>query len=98
MEGSGNAVKIMKNCLFHLLLLGGLAVATTASAKEPGWSGTVIARGAQREQIENTNILYRPYRPLHFYGNTVRRQYYRGQTLPGLRDLTSGTAAWVLRW
>mgnify|MGYP002682468816 CR=1 FL=1 len=34
----------MKNCLLHLLLLGGLAVATTASAKEPGWSGTVIAR------------------------------------------------------
>jgi hypothetical protein len=88
----------MKNRLRGMLFFCGLAIATTASAKEPGWSGTIVARGAQRERIEATNILDRPYRPLHFYGNTVRREYYRGRTLPNLRDMAKGSAAWVLRW
>ena len=88
----------MRNRLLGMLFFCGLVVATTASANEPGWSGTIIARGAQREQIEATNILDRPYRPLHFYGNTVRRQYYRGRTLPNLRDVVKGSAAWILRW
>jgi hypothetical protein len=87
----------MKNRLPRILLFCGLFAATTASAKEPGWSGTVIARGTQREQIEAMDILERPYRPLHFYGNTVRRQYYRGRSLPVARDLARGAAAWVLR-
>ncbi len=88
----------MKNHLLWILFFCGLFAATTTSAKDPGWSGTVIARGAQREQIEAMDILDRPYRPLHFYGNTVRRQYYRGRSLPGVRDLARGSAAWVLRW
>jgi hypothetical protein len=35
--------------------------------------GPVIATGAQRQQIRSTPILERENRPLHFYGNTVRR-------------------------
>ncbi len=68
-----------------------------AEGAEPGWRGVVIARGAEREQIESTDILDRPYRPLHFYGNTVRRQYYRGRGTPALRDVTRGTMALVTR-
>jgi hypothetical protein len=75
------------------VLLGG----TSAVGQEPGWSGTIIARGTQREIIEATDILQRPYRPLHFYGNTLRRQYYRGSAMPNLRDMTRGTAAWLVR-
>jgi hypothetical protein len=33
----------------------------------------VIARGADRQVIQNTPIEQRPNRPLHFYGNFVRR-------------------------
>jgi hypothetical protein len=88
----------MKNCVWSVVIFCSLFAATTASAKEPGWSGTVIARGAQKEQIEATNILNRPYRPLHFYGNTVRREYYRGSARPTAGDFARGTAAWVLRW
>ena len=88
----------MKKYLLGMLFLCGLVVAATASATEPGWSGTIIARGAERQRIEALNILDRPYRPLHFYGNTVRRQYYRGRALPNLRDVATGTAAWILRW
>ncbi len=49
---------------------------------EPGWYPYVIARGADRAIIESTPIELRPYRPFHFYGNTVRRNYYRGNTSP----------------
>lgn len=35
--------------------------------------GPIIATGAEREQIRATPILERENRPLHFYGNTVRR-------------------------
>jgi hypothetical protein len=59
-----------------------LFVATSAVAQEPGWSWQVIAVGQLRREIDNTPIYRRPYRPFHFYGNTVRRQYYRGTTLP----------------
>jgi cyanate lyase len=52
---------------------------SSLSADEPGWLNVVVARGALREQIRATPILERPYRPLHFYGNAVRRAYYRGQ-------------------
>lgn len=68
----------------------------TASAQEPSGRGPVIARGETREQIEATPILQRPYRPMHFYGNTVRRRHYRGQAVPAPRDVVGGTTA-VLR-
>jgi hypothetical protein len=63
-------------------LVAGLPLfAAASSAQEPGWSNVVIARGEMRQQIEATPILERPYRPLHFYGNTVRRAHYRGSPL-----------------
>jgi len=37
----------------------------------------IIARGENREQVQNTPILERPNRPLHVYGNTVRRRHHR---------------------
>ena len=61
-------------------------VPAIAAGQEPGWSPSVIAMGAQREEIRSTDILHRPYRPLHFYGNTVRRRHYRGTAVP--RPLT----------
>lgn len=54
---------------------------------EPGWQNQVIARGAERERIEALPITDRPYRPLHFYGNSVRRRHYRGTALPMPNDV-----------
>jgi hypothetical protein len=73
-----------------------LLIASTAWA-EPGWKGTIVARGEFRQQIESTPILERPYRPFHFYGNTIRREYYRGVAIPLPRDLVNGTRALVTR-
>ena len=81
-----------------------LALAATAAqaappvpVAEPGWLGTVVARGELKKEIEATPILERPYRPLHMYGNTVRRDYYRGAPGPRVRDVVQGTAAFVTR-
>ena len=68
------------------ILVGSVAssilVPSNCSAKEPGWDLRVVTFGESREQIKSTPILERSYRPLHFYGNTVRRMHYRGTPLP----------------
>ncbi len=71
-----------------------LFMATSAAAQEPGWSWQVIAVGETRQQIESTPIHLRPYRPLHFYGNTIRRQYYRGYTLPAPSSFIPSPPSW----
>lgn len=67
-----------------LALIAGFAafLDSSADADEPGWSPVIIATGEYRQRIESTPIEQRPYRPLHFYGNTVRRNYYRGTPIP----------------
>ena len=88
------AMMRVRFCVFALGLLGMVLLASdSVSADEPNWQGNVIARGAEREKIESTPILDRPYRPLHFYGNTVRRRHYRGTAVPTPRDLTGAAGA-----
>ena len=61
--------------VFCILTLG-LLMFTVAAPAEAGSERS--ARRAKRQAIKNTDILLRPNRPFHFYGNTVRRLYYRG--------------------
>ncbi len=68
----------MKNWTFAMALLGVLCLTSLATAQPSGSSYPIIATGAQRQAIQSTPILHRPNRPGHFYGNTVRRAYYRG--------------------
>lgn len=63
----------------------------------PGWLGVVVARGELKQEIESTPILDRPNRPFHFYGNTVRREYYRGSAGPRASDVVKGGAALVFK-
>jgi hypothetical protein len=72
------------------------AIVPVAAHQEPGWLGVIIARGELREQIEATPILDRPYRPLHVYGNTVRRNYYRGAPGPRVRDVGQGAGSLIV--
>ena len=83
----------MKRLVTWCVLASSLFCASAASAQEPGWWGVVFAQGEQQRRIEATPILERPYRPFHFYGNTVRRQFYRGTPLPEPRDFINGAAA-----
>jgi hypothetical protein len=69
----------MKRCFYRLLstaVVLGAVTSTPSIAAEPGWSPVVIATGEYRQQLQATPIELRPYRPFHFYGNTVRRRYY----------------------
>ncbi len=67
-----------------------------ATGAEPGWSPVIVARGSYRHQIESLPIEQRPYRPLHFYGNSVRRSHYRGNPLPLPKDVII-TAGQIVR-
>jgi hypothetical protein len=71
--------------------------ASESTADQPGWSPNIIARGEEREQIRATPIEQRPYRPLHFYGNTVRRIHYRGTPLPTLGETVALPARVIIR-
>jgi len=81
------------------MLFAGSSVASAASnaavapaaSNGPGWLGVVVARGELKQQIESTPIVERPNRPFHFYGNAVRRKYYRGATLPKQSDMAKGS-------
>ena len=70
---------------------------TTAEAREPGWTGEIIALGQQRNQIQSKPIIHRPYRPLHFYGNTVRRRHYRQTVVPLPQDFFQGLRSFLDR-
>ncbi|MFG0261116.1 MAG: hypothetical protein ACF788_01835 [Novipirellula sp. JB048] len=77
----------MKTVPFALAMLAFFALVVAALespayASEPGWSPVVIATGAYRDKIRSMPIEQRPYRPGHFYGNTIRRMHHRGEILP----------------
>lgn len=78
-----------------------LAVPNRAAAaepsNEPGWLGVVVARGELKQWIDATPIVDRPNRPFHFYGNAVRREYYRGSAVPRPGDLVKGGSALILQ-
>jgi hypothetical protein len=66
-------------------ILAGLAVlliTSSALARNPGYS---------RAEIRSMPITERPSRPGHFYGNAVRRNYYRQV---GSAQMRSSAGAW----
>ncbi len=71
--------------------------ATTALADEPRWASEVMVNESVRTRVEATPVVERPYRPFHFYGNTVRRMHYRGTPVPSPSDVTQGMRALTRR-
>jgi hypothetical protein len=76
-----------------------IAEANSARAADngPGWLGVVVARGELKQELESTPIVDRPNRPFHFYGNTVRREYYRGTARPRASDVVKGGGALIFK-
>ena len=70
-----------------------LLLATACAQAEPGWRTVVVARGAEREVLRATPVVQRPYRPLHIYGNSIRRLHYRGYVLPRPGDVRRALVA-----
>ncbi len=74
--------------LFVSVLLGMVLLSqNVVSADEPNWYPFVVARGADRIAIQNTPVHQRPNRPMHIYGNAVRRSYQRGTAVPSPREI-----------
>ena len=71
-----------------LILLTILSTGTSSvpAFAQTGFDPRVIVFGDEREKIENTPIEQRPNRPLHFYGNTVRRRKYRTVSSQAVHD------------
>lgn len=74
-----------------------VAFASKHHPSEPGWTHGVVLFGDERAKKDATPILQREYRPFHFYGNTVRRQYYRGSVRPSLSDGLQAVRVTVVR-
>jgi hypothetical protein len=62
--------------------LAAAVVSASAVAAGTGFDPRVITFGDTREEIKSTPITQRPYRPLHVYGNTVRRRHQRSTPKP----------------
>jgi hypothetical protein len=73
--------------VFAVSLMANIPV--LVSGQEPGWYPQVIAPPEMRPLIQATPMELRPYRPLHLWGNTVRRMHYRNNPLPLPRDIVS---------
>lgn len=73
--------------VFLVFCVATLATPTNSEAisSQPGWSPVIVATGNYRQQLQATPIEYRPNRPLHIYGNTVRRRHHQGNYLPAPR-------------
>ena len=65
--------------IFGLLSIGPWA----ANAEANRWRTRIMPLRILAPQQHRQEILNRPNRPGHIYGNTVRNMYYRGTPLPG---------------
>lgn len=93
---------VMSIALFLAMVFASQATAQeyslrNTSAQEPNWYPFVIARGADRMVIQSTPMEERPYRPMHFYGNAIRRSYFRGNPAPLPRDFVRSASTLLLR-
>lgn len=64
------------------VVLAAVVAADIAEAAGTGFDPRIITFGAARQEIQATPITQRPNRPLHVYGNTVRRRHHRGSAVP----------------
>jgi len=55
---------------------------TLADASGSSFDPRIVTFGESRDQIKETPITKRPNRPLHVYGNTVRRRHSRSPASP----------------
>ncbi|GAB4142421.1 hypothetical protein [Thermopirellula anaerolimosa] len=80
----------MRRALRYLLFAGIVASAFWTLPATPVLADSA-ARSMTREQIRSLPILERPNRFGHFYGNTVRRRYYRHHTYSSVGAMHSNS-------
>jgi hypothetical protein len=68
----------MRTIVISAVAAAALVPVSPVDAASTGFDPRIVTFGETRQQIQNTPIQERPYRPLHVYGNTVRRRHSRG--------------------
>lgn len=68
----------MRTIILTALTAATLLPCPSTLAAGTGFDPRVVTFGPAREQLKSTPIEQRPNRPLHVYGNTVRRRHTRG--------------------
>lgn len=68
----------MRTIVITAVAAAALVPVSPVDAAGTGFDPRIVTFGETRQQIQSTPILERPYRPLHVYGNTVRRRHHRG--------------------
>jgi hypothetical protein len=89
-----------QNCWGRSLVLAVVVFSTdlfAAGSVEPGWTSRALVPVEEQAVRQATPLVDRPYRPLHFYGNTVRRIHYHGRVRPTLPEVRQGMHAWATR-
>ena len=71
----------MRTVVLAALLATTVAPAPVEAAGT-GFDPRIVAYGDSREEIKSTPITQRPNRPLHVYGNSVRRRHHRSVAAP----------------
>jgi hypothetical protein len=72
----------MRTIVIAALAAAAFVPSLSATASSTGFDPRIVVVGEEREKIKSTPILDRPYRPLHVYGNTVRRRHGHGLAAP----------------
>jgi hypothetical protein len=68
----------MRTMLFAAIALAALLPSGDATGRDTGFDPRVVTFGSERDQLKSIPIEQRPNRPLHVYGNTIRRRNSRG--------------------
>lgn len=82
-----------RKLMIFVLVFGACSGYWLAFPQETRGQGPVIATGELRQQISATPIVARPNRPLHVYGNTVRRRHHRSVSAPTGGEVVRGSRA-----
>ncbi len=72
----------MRTIVIATVAAAALVPVSPIAASGTGFDPRIVTFGETRQQIQSTPVLNRPYRPLHVYGNTVRRRHNRGTAAP----------------
>ena len=72
---------------FRGILVAAIVAMTAIPTAAADFDPRVVTFGAEREQIKNTPIEKRPNRPLHVYGNSVRRRHDRAMQSTSRGDI-----------
>ena len=63
--------------VLRIVVVVAVAAATVSPCSASGFDPRIVTFGSERDQIKSTPIEQRPNRPLHVYGNSVRRRHAR---------------------